>query len=117
MNDIEIALMSLKPCISVIRNAGRPGRMNSWLVSHRQRYQLYALLFAIIFNPIDHVAVGRMASEKKQDSYIVARPFQRVGETRVRGADASVARWPLDFPRRDADARETGPAGNFNFGQ
>src|ERR1700722_15618394 len=117
VNDIEIVLMRLQPGVGVIRNTGRPRGVNSWLVSHRQRNPPYALFLLVILNPVNHVAVGGMTSEEEEYSHVVAGPFQRVGETGVRSADPSVARRPLDFPRRYAHTWKAGAGGNFKFGE
>ena len=91
--------------------------MNSRLVSHGQRNQLQAFLCPVIVNPINHVSVCGMASEKEEDSHIVAGPLQRVGQAGVRSANTGITRWPLDFPRSNADAGQAGTGGDVNLGQ
>jgi hypothetical protein len=57
-----------------------------------------------------------MASEQEKDGHVVAGSLQGVGETGVRGTDAGVARWPLDFPRCEADTRKACTAGTSTSG-
>ena len=77
--------------------------MNPRFVCHREWNQLHPFLGPIVVNPIDHVSVSGMASEKEKDSHIVAGPLQRVGQAGVRSADTGITRWPLDFPGSNAD--------------
>ena len=117
MNDIEVVLMLLQPDVGVIRNTGGPSGMNPRLVRHRERNQFHAFLGAVVVNPIDHVSVSGMTSEKEQDTHVVAGPLQRVGQTGVGSTYASIARWSFDFPGGNADPRQTRAAGDINLRQ